>query len=401
MSSIDSGIMGASSLPESRAESDSSRLQTCFHLLARIEEQLMFADSKAGIIATLQAFLTSPLVYNVALIRKAFAVWDPASRVLLGGCLGAYSVLLPGAGVAVEGRGRARPGDRPRDHHRPRRPDRRGRPAGRGGHLQLPPSDRHGPGRDGPDHRWGEQSMNRDAHILIVDDEPNVRLVFRTALESAGYSVTTAEDGEKALTWLEDAPFDLVLLDLLMPGVGGMEALERLREAGHEVPVVIVTAHGDVPHAVQAMKLGAIDFLAKPLSPETLRTVVAEVLARHASRWTEPRTGTPTTAPEPVTVASQFVANLMRAKRALNNRWFDEAEVFLKQAIGLDGNSAEAHNLMGVLHELRNEHDASYREYRAALKADRHYEPAKHNMLRYYERFTFGKSNVPVDLGEA
>jgi lipoprotein NlpI len=90
----------------------------------------------------------------------------------------------------------------------------------------------------------------------------------------------------------------------------------------------------------------------------------------------------------------------MRAKRALNNRWFDEAEVFLKQASGLDGSSAEVHNLMGVLHELRNEHDASYREYRAALKADKHYEPAKHNMLRYYERFTFGKSDVPVDTGE-
>ena len=53
---------------------------------------------------------------------------------------------------------------------------------------------------------------------------------------------------------------------------------------------------------------------------------------------------------------------------------------------------------MGVLHELRNEHDASYREYKAALKADRHYEPAEHNMLRYYERFTFGRSDVPVDL---
>jgi hypothetical protein len=94
MSSIDSGIMGASSPQESRAESDASRLQTCFHLLARIEEQLLFADSKAGIIATLQAFLTSPLVYNVAQIRKAFAMWDPASKVLLGGCLGAYSVLF-------------------------------------------------------------------------------------------------------------------------------------------------------------------------------------------------------------------------------------------------------------------------------------------------------------------
>ena len=84
----------------------------------------------------------------------------------------------------------------------------------------------------------------------------------------------------------------------------------------------------------------------------------------------------------------------------LNHRWFDEAEVYLNQAIGLEPNSAEAHNLMGVLHELRNEHDDSYRAYQAALKADRHYEPAKHNMQRYYERFTFGRSDVPVDTGD-
>ena len=87
------------------------------------------------------------------------------------------------------------------------------------------------------------------------------------------------------------------------------------------------------------------------------------------------------------------------AKRALNRRELDEAEVYLKQAIGLCPSSAEAHNLMGVLHECRNEHDASYREYRSALKADRHYEPAKHNMTRYYERFTFGRSDVPIDTG--
>ena len=89
----------------------------------------------------------------------------------------------------------------------------------------------------------------------------------------------------------------------------------------------------------------------------------------------------------------------MRAKRALNTRWFEEAEVFLKQATGLNPGSAEAHNLRGVLHELRDEHDLSYRAYRAALKADRHYEPAKHNMTRYYERFTFGRSDVPIDTG--
>jgi two-component SAPR family response regulator len=177
-----------------------------------------------------------------------------------------------------------------------------------------------------------------------------------------------------------------------------MDVLEGLREAGHDVPVVIVTAHGSVPNAVQVMKLGAIDFLAKPLSPETLRTVVAEVLERHLPARTGPHSRS--LEPEPVTVASQFVANLAKAKRALNRRWFDEAEVYLKQAIGLEPQSAEAHNLMGVLHELRNEHDASYREYRASLKVDKHYEPAQHNMRRYYERFTFGKSEVPVDTGD-
>ena len=70
------------------------------------------------------------------------------------------------------------------------------------------------------------------------------------------------------------------------------------------------------------------------------------------------------------------------------------------EAIALVPDSAEAHNLMGVLHELRNEHDSSYREYKAALKADKRYEPARHNMTRYYERFTFGRSAVPIDTGD-
>jgi DNA-binding NtrC family response regulator len=238
--------------------------------------------------------------------------------------------------------------------------------------------------------------MSKSKQILIVDDEPNVRLVFRTALGSSDYLVATAQDGATALRWLRESPADLVLLDLSMPGVGGMEVLETLRKEGNEVPVVIITAHGSVPNAVQAMKLGAIDFLAKPLTPDVLRSVVAEVLQRHELSRAEPARRPER---EPVTLASQFADNLARAKRALNHCAFDEAEIFLKQAIALNPGSAEAHNLRGVLHECRNEHDASYREYRAALKADRHYEPARHNMQRYYERFTFGKTDVPLDLG--
>lgn len=241
--------------------------------------------------------------------------------------------------------------------------------------------------------------MSDHAHILIVDDEPNVRLVFRTALESAGYLLSVAGDGGAALEELGRSRADLVLLDLRMPGIDGMETLRRLRAAGMDVPVVIVTAHGSVPHAVEAMKLGAIDFLTKPLSPDSLRRVVADVLKRHAAHPSG-ATNRPQ-APEPVTAESQFASNLTRAKRALNNRWFDEAEVFLKQAIALRGDSAEAHNLRGVLHELRDEHDASYRAYKAALKADKHFEPAQHNMTRYYERFTFGRSEIPVDTGES
>jgi DNA-binding response OmpR family regulator len=208
--------------------------------------------------------------------------------------------------------------------------------------------------------------------------------------------VETTGDGESALAQIAEGPCDLVLLDLHMPGLNGMEVLRRLRDLGFDVPVMIVTAHGGIPDVVRAMRLGAIDFLAKPLTPDALRTAADEVLARHADH----RPGHVHDADRPVTAASQFARNLRCAKRALTRRAFDEAEVFLKQAVALNPRSAEAHNLTGVLMELRGDHDASYRAYRAALKADRRYEPARHNMTRYYERFTFGRSAVPLDLGD-
>ena len=231
--------------------------------------------------------------------------------------------------------------------------------------------------------------MKTARRILIVDDEPNVRLVFRTALESTGHELAAVEDGAKALEWLKSNNVDLILLDLQMPGMGGMEVLERLRGSGNGVPVIIVTAHGSIPDAVAAIKLGAIDFLAKPLTPDALRKAAIDVLGRDVAPVAEP-----------LTVDTQFATNLRQAKQSINRRRFDEADVFLRQAIGLDPRSAEVHNLMGVLHESRGDRDESYAAYKAALKADRNYEPARNNMQRYYERFTFGRSNVPVDTGE-
>jgi DNA-binding response OmpR family regulator len=240
---------------------------------------------------------------------------------------------------------------------------------------------------------------SESGRILIVDDEPNVRLVFRTALESAGYAVSEVEDGESALDRLEESSADLVLLDLKMPGIGGMETLRRLRDAGNDVPVVIVTAHGSIPDAVQAMKFGAIDFLSKPLRPEALRKIVGEVFRRHAHP--EPRREPAPTparpAPPTAVVVAAPVLDLTAAKRALNRREFVRAADLLEEALELAPDSAEAQTLMGVLRECLGQDHAAYHAYRAALHADPHYGPARDNLQRYCERFGLDFRNRSIN----
>jgi DNA-binding response OmpR family regulator len=222
--------------------------------------------------------------------------------------------------------------------------------------------------------------METTSRILIVEDEPNIRLIFRAALEAGHYQLATAEDGQAALESLKRSPVDLVLLDLQMPRVGGMEVLRLLRDAGNDVPVVIITAHGSVPDAVAAMKLGAVDFLGKPVTPEALRNVVADVLRRHAT----PRPERVDAKPARAAAVDPAADLLSKAKRSLNHREFNEADTALHKALEMNARSAEAHYLSGVLHELREERDAAYRSYQAALRADPHYEPAKMHLMKYF-----------------
>jgi DNA-binding response OmpR family regulator len=240
--------------------------------------------------------------------------------------------------------------------------------------------------------------MDGPRRILIVDDEPNVRLMFRTALGSSGDGavIGEAEDGQEALEKIDKTSFDVILLDLRMPGIDGMETLRRLRARGNNTPVVVVTAHGEVPHAVEAMKLGAVDFLAKPLTPDTLRRVVVEVCerTRHINTPTNWRDN------GPVTVTQQFSLNLARAKAAFSRRDFDAAEVHLRLALALKADSPEALNLMGVLLETRDDREGAYQAYRDALKADANHEPARQNMTRARERYTFGRTTKPVNTGD-
>jgi DNA-binding response OmpR family regulator len=127
--------------------------------------------------------------------------------------------------------------------------------------------------------------MNAPKNVLIVDDEPNVRLMLRTALESAGYSVIEAADGLAALSHLRRTGCDLILLDLRMPVVDGLWALYRLRERGDTTPVVVLTAHGSIPDTVTAMTLGAINVLTKPMTPDELRAAVSAAFRCTDERW--------------------------------------------------------------------------------------------------------------------
>ncbi len=116
--------------------------------------------------------------------------------------------------------------------------------------------------------------------ILVVDDERPTRLLMEKELPRAGYVVTTAESGEEALEKVRTQDFDVILLDLKMPGIGGMEALRRVRDLGTSGEVVILTGHPDVDSAIEAMKLGAYDYLTKPFKLSELEEVLRRAVER-------------------------------------------------------------------------------------------------------------------------
>ncbi|MGB8213284.1 MAG: response regulator transcription factor [Anaerolineales bacterium] len=112
--------------------------------------------------------------------------------------------------------------------------------------------------------------------ILIVDDEANVRFVLEKTLSHEGYMLDTAENGQAAINKLGQSQYDLVLLDLNMKPVGGIQVLNAIRELNSEIVVIILTAHSTIDSAVEALRLGAFDYLYKPASPEAIRQRVRE-----------------------------------------------------------------------------------------------------------------------------
>jgi len=127
-----------------------------------------------------------------------------------------------------------------------------------------------------------EQRATVQRRILVVDDDDVIREALQRLLEGWGYAVETFANGYVAIERLQQDEFDLVLTDLKMPKIGGMEVLENIQELQPEVPIIIITGFATIDTAVEAMKKGAVDYVAKPFTPDDIQRKIANALEHRA-----------------------------------------------------------------------------------------------------------------------
>lgn len=205
------------------------------------------------------------------------------------------------------------------------------------------------------------------AKILIIDDEKNILFTVRQTLEADGYEVSTATTGEAGLRMAAEANFDLVLLDLKLPGIDGVEVLRQLEQRPRRSQVIVISAYGTVTNAVEVMKLGALDFIEKPFAPRELRDAVLKVLSR----------------PEPGTdPGNDYNGWIALSKRCAAEGQLGNAIAHARHATGLEPDRPEAFNLLGAYCELQGKAIEAQKYYRAALELNPGYMPSQANLNR-------------------
>jgi FixJ family two-component response regulator len=218
--------------------------------------------------------------------------------------------------------------------------------------------------------------------VLIADTEESTRFALSTALESLHVGIDAAMSGEQLLRCVEQRKYVLIVMDLLKPGEGGLGALEYLQESRPEIPAIIITAHGTIDLAASAMKLGAIEFLQKPLPAEEFQTLVARILKHGKLRQSE---------------GDCYASLFERAKCCLIRHHKAAVVEHLRRAIAISPERPEAFNLLGAMHELRGEMYEALNDYRVALALDAAYEPSRFNL----ERATGpDRRRQPINFGE-
>ena len=201
--------------------------------------------------------------------------------------------------------------------------------------------------------------------ILVVDDERNIRNNLGMVLEAEGYKVDTASNGDEALGRVKEGRYDLVFVDIQMPKMDGLELLRYLRGLRPKMPVVMLTAYGTVSRAVEAMKLGAVDFLEKPFDPKAIQLLCQEILERQ-------KIGMSGTVDEFL-----HLAELARERKA-----FTEARAHLKIAMIRDLSRPEPYYRLGEICEEEGRVGHAVQYYYMALEAQPAFEPARAALKR-------------------
>jgi CheY-like chemotaxis protein len=201
--------------------------------------------------------------------------------------------------------------------------------------------------------------------MLVADDERNIRKNLGMVLETAGYAVDEAQDGEEALDLCRQNHPDIAFVDLHMPKMEGLEVLAHFRTLSPKTAVVIITAYGSAANAVEAMKLGAVDFLEKPFDPKIIGILAEEILFRQ-------RMGSSGSFDD-----LMHLADLARERNAPI-----EARAYLKAAMARAFDRPEPYYWLGYLCEGEGEQKRAIQYYYMAVSANRAYEPAVEALKR-------------------
>ena len=227
--------------------------------------------------------------------------------------------------------------------------------------------------------KYQEEAMKK---ILIADDEKNIRTIMKQCLK-AEYETETAVNGEEVIEMLEKQRYDLVFLDINMPKLDGMQVLELINKKHINIIVVIMTAYGTIERAVEAMKMGAVDFINKPFTAEEIKLTVKRAFEREALNETNINT---------------YEDYLEFSKKFILEGNYEKSEEYLRKAIAQNMSMPEPHNLLGAIYELKGDILQAKKHYRAALDLDPTYIPAKENLHRSSSLFEFNDSKI--ELGE-
>lgn len=212
--------------------------------------------------------------------------------------------------------------------------------------------------------------------ILIVDDSKNIRITIQHLLENENHEFDIAMNGEEALDKILTNEFDLVFLDIRMPTLDGMEVLREIRKKGNKTPVVILSAYGTVDNAVEAMKLGVVDFMTKPFTPTEIRELLQSFEKRETLNEEEEEPEKELSLAE----LEQYV------KRLISSEKYEKAMDILKKYLEKYQDSGIIYYYLGLLSESREDFEKALKYYRTALIFNNELVQAEINLSKLLEK---------------